>query len=625
MVTNSELLHENYPQLQNLIKRDPGSYEEEFRQQYEHFQSTWSLMCTGQAQGPHLEAMLMFMAHCSPNYRTMTAQFGEQLVSVLEDVDRVGQFDGGLRKAIVQALLLLKRDKMVDSVRVIPVLFKLLRVKDKTLRELLTTSIVQDLNKATPQLSKHVLTFLEETVLAVDGNEDEATASAAVQSLDILITVYAKNQKSPDTVRAVNIIANAGLLGDKHVKLMLLALRFLIGQVERVGGGGDDNDDGTDSENDTKRVDQETVRQAYVKMRIAGKTKGRQNKINRLIKKSKSSESGEQKTKKRQNTTFPAIQLLYDPQRYGERLLSNLKRSTAPFEAKLTMMSAMSLIISQHQLVLPDFYPVLLRYLQPHQRQVTKVLCFCAQASHPAVPGDILSVTVKAIANNFVADHCASPVIAAGLNAIRECCVRCPEAMDETLLRDLAQYKGYKDKSVMMAARSLISLYRKVSPELLHKKDRGRPERAQGGNNGDVDGGEGSDSDSDGAESESMITKSQHQVLSTKELARLQQDLDSTTTATPSTLVSPDSLLAYSKRPKMSKAQRLEHVKQGRGDDGVKRKFGAASKTAEHRASGKSQSNKVKRRGKLVSMLKRSKKGLYGGKRETKVKKRRHA
>ena len=65
-----------------------------------------------------------------------------------------------------------------------------------------------------------------------------------------------------------------------------------------------------------------------------------------------------------------------------------------------------------------------------------------------------------------------------GLNAIREITKRCPLALDETLLRDLAEYKSYKDKAVMMAARSLIQLYRSVHPELLHKKDRGRPTEA---------------------------------------------------------------------------------------------------------------------------------------------------
>merc|ERR1711974_462136 len=48
----------------------------------------------------------------------------------------------------------------------------------------------------------------------------------------------------------------------------------------------------------------------------------------------------------------------------------------------------------------------------------------------------------------------------------------------EDLLQDLAAYKSYKDKAVMMAARSLIQLYRTTHPELLHRRDRGRPTEA---------------------------------------------------------------------------------------------------------------------------------------------------
>lgn len=50
--------------------------------------------------------------------------------------------------------------------------------------------------------------------------------------------------------------------------------------------------------------------------------------------------------------------------------------------------------------------------------------------------------------------------------------------MGEDLLRDLAMYKNYKDKSVIMASRTLIGLYREQMPTLLHKKDRGRPTEA---------------------------------------------------------------------------------------------------------------------------------------------------
>ena len=50
--------------------------------------------------------------------------------------------------------------------------------------------------------------------------------------------------------------------------------------------------------------------------------------------------------------------------------------------------------------------------------------------------------------------------------------------MTEDLLRDLVEYKTYKDKGVMMASRSLIQLFRTICPDLLHKKDRGRPTEA---------------------------------------------------------------------------------------------------------------------------------------------------
>ena len=58
------------------------------------------------------------------------------------------------------------------------------------------------------------------------------------------------------------------------------------------------------------------------------------------------------------------------------------------------------------------------------------------------------------------------------LNTVREVCTRCPLAMNADLLQDLAGYKSYQDKSVVMAARSLIQLFRSVRPELLSRKDR---------------------------------------------------------------------------------------------------------------------------------------------------------
>lgn len=46
--------------------------------------------------------------------------------------------------------------------------------------------------------------------------------------------------------------------------------------------------------------------------------------------------------------------------------------------------------------------------------------------------------------------------------------------MNTDLLQDLTSYKSSRDKGVVNAARSLISLYRDVAPEMLLKKDRGK-------------------------------------------------------------------------------------------------------------------------------------------------------
>lgn len=51
-------------------------------------------------------------------------------------------------------------------------------------------------------------------------------------------------------------------------------------------------------------------------------------------------------------------------------------------------------------------------------------------------------------------------------------CVRSPLIMSEDLLRDLAEYKRYRERSVMMAAQALIHVYRNSMPTMLHKKDR---------------------------------------------------------------------------------------------------------------------------------------------------------
>lgn len=100
---------------------------------------------------------------------------------------------------------------------------------------------------------------------------------------------------------------------------------------------------------------------------------------------------------------------------------------------------------------------------------------------HPLVPPEETEPLIRHLANTFVTDRRPNEVLAIGLNSIREVCARSPLAMEgkEALVRDLIAYRRSKDKGVLMAARSLVTLFRAVNPGLLPKKERGRGVDAQ--------------------------------------------------------------------------------------------------------------------------------------------------
>jgi protein SDA1 len=73
-----------------------------------------------------------------------------------------------------------------------------------------------------------------------------------------------------------------------------------------------------------------------------------------------------------------------------------------------------SRLIGIHELFIFNFYPYITRFIQPHQRQVTRILQFAAQASHELVPPEIIEPVNKTIANNFVTERNSSDVMAIG-------------------------------------------------------------------------------------------------------------------------------------------------------------------------------------------------------------------
>lgn len=63
MVRHNNQLPDNLPQLQNLIKRDPDSYKEEFLQQYRHFLNLLEIFkFSPSEENKNLDDLVIFIA-----------------------------------------------------------------------------------------------------------------------------------------------------------------------------------------------------------------------------------------------------------------------------------------------------------------------------------------------------------------------------------------------------------------------------------------------------------------------------------------------------------------------------------------------------------------------------------
>ncbi|KAM9307184.1 protein SDA1 homolog [Pholidichthys leucotaenia] len=453
----SNKLPNNLAQLQNLIKRDPPSYVEEFLQQHRHYQSNLEVFKL-QPDKPNkeLSELVMFLAQVGHCYPQQLSTFPQELSQLLLSYHTVIEPD--LRMTFCKALILLRNKDLIDPSGLLELFFELLRCHDKLLRKTLYTHIVTDIkninsrhknNKVNTMLQNFMYTMLR-----------DSNPFAAKISLDVMIELYKRNIWND--AKTVNVITTACF--SKVTKILVAALTFFLGTDE-------DEKNESDSESENEGVSARDLMVRFSTGKKSSKNKKKLEKAMKVLRKHK-------KKKKAEVFNFSAIHLIHDPQDFSEKLFKQLEESKERFEVKLMMMELISRLVGIHELFLFNYYPFIQRFLQPHQREVTKILLCAAQASHQLIPPEVVEPVIMTIANNFVTDRNSGEVMTVGINAIREVATRCPLAINEDLLQDLAQYKMHKDKNVMMSARGLIQLFRNLNPQMLHKKDRGKPTEA---------------------------------------------------------------------------------------------------------------------------------------------------
>lgn len=463
------ILPNNIILLQNLVKRDPQSYREEFLQQYAHYESLRDLFIAnpdGQNSDELAELIGFVTAVCSC-FPKETANFPDELKSLISKNHR--ELSPALREKIIQCLVMMRNKDVITAEALIQTIFPLLSAysgasnlhgqHSKQLRHQVYSTLIS-LLKSVNTGAKHQK--LNRSTQALLFNLLEQKDAQGLWATKLTRELWRRGIW--DDSRTVEIMTQATLHPD--TKVAISGVKFFLGaDKEREENFEEDSDD----------EDGFDLSGMKHRMTINKKTGKAKKKLENAMKQFK------KKDKLKHSATylnFSAIHLLRDPQGFAEMLfdthMNGKSANKFDLEQKIALMNLISRLIGTHKLTVLGIYTFFLKYLTPKQRDVTQVMAAAAQASHDLVPPESINVVVRKIADEFVSDGVAPEVAAAGINTIREILSRNALAIDETLLQDLTEYKGSKSKPVNIAAKSLISLYREIAPEMLKRKDRGK-------------------------------------------------------------------------------------------------------------------------------------------------------
>jgi protein SDA1 len=227
----------NLAQLQNLIKRDPKSYELEFDIQFNHFLSEMEIFkLKPDSPSDAFQEQIMFIAAVAPCYPKKCEKYPSHIMDLLASSHQTMSPD--IRKTMVQALILMRNRNLIAQSEVLSLFFTLFRCKDKILRQLLHTHIVSDIKNANAKaknnkLNKTLQNFMYKML-------QDPSEIAAKKSLEVMIELYHKNVWND--AKTVNVISEACL--STIPKLVAPSIHFFLGTNDHKYDSDDEDDEG---------------------------------------------------------------------------------------------------------------------------------------------------------------------------------------------------------------------------------------------------------------------------------------------------------------------------------------------------------------------------------------------
>ena len=255
--------------LQNLIRRDPPSYREEFLRQHQHYEAQRAIFTQLAASGgpgagaANTEAfceLIGFMAQVATSYPDLTARFPGDLAQLLlkqqhhhHQQHQQQQQQHDLQEKLVQSLVLLRNKDAIGSASLLQTLFPVLTATaSKALRGQIYRAIVSEMRSANARSKNHRLNKTVQAVLfeLVAAGRDDAAAAAGLWAVKLTRELWRRGVW--DDGRAVEIMKEAALCA--NTKVVAGGLRFFLGVDQEKEELADESDSGDDAAPDLGRV-----------------------------------------------------------------------------------------------------------------------------------------------------------------------------------------------------------------------------------------------------------------------------------------------------------------------------------------------------------------------------------
>jgi len=233
--------------LQNLIRRDPPSYREEFVRQHGHYEAQRAIFMSEptSANTESFTELIGFMAQVASSFPDLTATFPDDLAQLL--LKNHNALNPDLREKLIQSLVLLRNKDVISSAALLQTLFPILTTtQSKVTRGQIYRNVVSDLRNSNNKVKSHKLNKTVQAVLfeLIEAGKDDPTSTSGLWAVKLTRELWKRGVW--DDARTVEIMKEASL--SANTKVMSGGVRFFLGvdQEKEEAADADSDDEGPD-------------------------------------------------------------------------------------------------------------------------------------------------------------------------------------------------------------------------------------------------------------------------------------------------------------------------------------------------------------------------------------------